>query len=188
LSRRRISTTERLALFKCHRGKPLADEERGQHSHITGERLIELENFCLCAIREGISQGELVTYLGASRSRVSRWCVAAVTKSGVHNDRRLIQLHSKTLVQRLFDRMGSPENTCWTWQGSLEDERYGSFAFDGTTTKVHRLVYDTFLGPIPDGFEVDHICTNPACVNPKHLQVVSSSENQTFASVRRRGK
>jgi hypothetical protein len=37
--------------------------------------------------------------------------------------------------------------------------------------------YETFVGPIPDGLTIDHLCCNPPCINPEHLEVVTMREN-----------
>ena len=41
----------------------------------------------------------------------------------------------------------------------------------------HRLAYERFIGPIPLGYQIDHLCRNPSCFNPEHLEAVLPSEN-----------
>jgi hypothetical protein len=43
---------------------------------------------------------------------------------------------------------------------------------------AHRAAYRLFVGPIPDGYEVDHLCQNRGCVNPDHLEAVPLKENR----------
>jgi hypothetical protein len=42
---------------------------------------------------------------------------------------------------------------------------------------VHRWVYEQLVGPIPAGLVLDHLCRNPACVRPMHLEPVTQQEN-----------
>lgn len=43
--------------------------------------------------------------------------------------------------------------------------------------RSHRLLYEQWIGPIDKGMTIDHLCKNPACCNPGHMEVVSRGEN-----------
>lgn len=68
------------------------------------------------------------------------------------------------------------ENGCWVWQKSLA-RGYGKLRVDGKTVSAHRYFYEKFIGPIPVGMTIDHVCKNKKCCNPKHLEVVTQAEN-----------
>lgn len=66
---------------------------------------------------------------------------------------------------------------CWEWQGSLT-RGYGTFAPKRfVLLRAHRVAYELLRGSIPDGLELDHLCKNPSCVNPQHLEPVTHAEN-----------
>ena len=72
-------------------------------------------------------------------------------------------------------------DTCWVWKGQILHKRggYGVF-YDASLGKKIRAHH--YLVPIlPSGspkMEYDHLCGNPACVNPEHLEMVTAEENR----------
>lgn len=68
---------------------------------------------------------------------------------------------------------------CWLWRGSYSTSGYG--VISGSEVSAHRQAYRWFIGPIPEGTELDHLCRIRACVNPAHLEAVAKSENQQRA-------
>lgn len=69
------------------------------------------------------------------------------------------------------------ETGCWIWDGNKDRLGYTGKRFDGKQTGAHRWVYTQLVGPIPDGMSLDHLCRNPSCVNPAHLEPVTHTEN-----------
>lgn len=70
---------------------------------------------------------------------------------------------------------------CVEWPGAMR-EGYGVKKMGTTTINAHRWVYEQVTGKkIPKGMAVDHICRNRKCVNPKHLEVTTHSENKKRA-------
>jgi hypothetical protein len=76
---------------------------------------------------------------------------------------------------------------CWVWTSRLRYDGYGQFqVFKGVTRRAHRVAYELFVGPVPEGLVLDHLCRNRACVNPGHLEPVSIAENTLRGVVARR--
>ncbi len=70
-----------------------------------------------------------------------------------------------------------PDDACWPWRGTKHRLGYGVFNSAGRSTLSHRYAYELLIGPIPAGLELDHLCRNPPCVNPAHLEAVTHAEN-----------
>jgi hypothetical protein len=68
-------------------------------------------------------------------------------------------------------------NGCITWGGTCDRYGYGRFKLNGRMDKAHRVAYELFVGPIPAGLVIDHLCRHRACVNPQHLEAVTQTVN-----------
>jgi len=69
------------------------------------------------------------------------------------------------------------ETTCWLWTGAHNGHGYGRIYVEGKWKYPHRLTYQLAHGEIPLGLQLDHLCRNPACCNPSHLEPVTNREN-----------
>lgn len=79
----------------------------------------------------------------------------------------------------LFEAKVSPEpnSGCWIWTGALSSSGYGSISKDKRIRSAHSAAYEFFVGSVPDGLELDHLCHTKLCCNPQHLEPVTRSEN-----------
>ena len=66
---------------------------------------------------------------------------------------------------------------CWIWKGTPRGDGYGQILVDGYHWGAHRLAYTLWVGPIPDGLTIDHLCRQPLCINPAHMEPVTKREN-----------
>ena len=89
----------------------------------------------------------------------------------------------KSAAERFWSKVAQVGNSCecWLWTGAatggygvfmvsfrrIEGRRVLKFA------RAHRFSYETLIGPVPGGLELDHLCKETACVNPAHLEQVT---------------
>ena len=78
-------------------------------------------------------------------------------------------------LERFFAKVEIAD--CWEWTGANNGAQYGQFYDNGKMRYAHRWLYETLVEPIPTGMQLDHLCRNPPCVNPDHLQVVTARTN-----------
>lgn len=70
-----------------------------------------------------------------------------------------------------------PTGFCWEWHGSINLEGYGAIKQNTVRKVVHRVAYEYLVGKIPEGLVLDHLCRNRRCVNPDHLEPITTKEN-----------
>ena len=78
---------------------------------------------------------------------------------------------------RFIEKVGLPSGPggCMEWQGAkITSTGYGRFGMNTghgpTVWMAHRVAYEYWVGPIPEGLDIDHLCRNRLCVRPDHLE------------------
>lgn len=88
---------------------------------------------------------------------------------------------ARPIGERLAEKY-EVDGGCWIFTGSTGSHGYGQLSLtrsDGrqTVALAHRLAYETWIGPIPEGMQVDHLCRRPTCIRPEHLEAVPQRIN-----------
>lgn len=88
--------------------------------------------------------------------------------------------------QYILDRITINEYTdCWEWNLFRDSRGYGSLSNNGVTKRPHQLAYELWRGKVPEGLEIDHLCRNPCCCNPRHLDAVTHAVNMARSGAMR---
>lgn len=70
-----------------------------------------------------------------------------------------------------------PNGDCWKWQGLIDPKGYARFKVRSRYVTAHRKMYTDVRGPIPTDLVCDHLCRVRDCVNPYHIELVTSVTN-----------
>lgn len=139
-----------------------------------------------CALGEGYEA--VAKDLGVSRQAVEQMRKAGERRYGVKADR---ETHAapevppcteppKALFTFLERKATDPDSGCWLWTGPVcggtgRDDGYPMLSgpLKGARSKGNtygrHFAYETYIGPVPDGYWVSALCRNRLCVNPDHL-------------------
>lgn len=80
------------------------------------------------------------------------------------------------LPEYMSKRIVVNEPGCWIWTGALR-RGYGMLSIKAPDRCAHRVAYRLLVGELAPGLHIDHLCRTPACVNPAHMEPVTSAVN-----------
>jgi hypothetical protein len=111
-------------------------------------------------------------------------CERAAIKRGMCNTHyealrrtgRITVRRPQTPEERYWSKVSRGDG-CWLWIAATSTGGYGRIQWGGRVLQAHRVSYELLVGPIPEGLELDHLCRNRACVNPTHLEPVTTRVN-----------
>ena len=106
------------------------------------------------------------------------WCQRHYTRWRRHGDPLGGQPIYNSTEERFWAKVDKRDDeACWEWLAWRFQGGYGYFRANGRMNYAHKFAYELLKGRVATGFELDHLCRNPACVNPSHLEVVTHREN-----------
>lgn len=99
--------------------------------------------------------------------------MSAVTKRGLPRQRVANGAPMSERIELHTDRSGDH----WLWTAHIGIGGYGRLTVGGKLLYAHRVSYETYVGPIPEGMQLDHLCRVTQCVKPSHLEPVTAQTN-----------
>lgn len=96
--------------------------------------------------------------------------------------RKILRVHKAKRTLPVGDRLKAHgyvvnERGCWIWQGDKTYRGYGRMSVKNRSRSVHRLAYEAWVAPIPEGMLIRHKCDTPLCINPEHLTPGTHKDN-----------
>lgn len=85
--------------------------------------------------------------------------------------------YTRREMLRFLSKIKTLNNGCWEWTSTINRKGYGVLSVHGKPVVAYRVSYMLFRGEIPPAMQIDHICHNRACVNPNHLRLATTTQN-----------
>ena len=121
-----------------------------------------------------LRHGELPsgTRLHFRHSCTNRWCV---------NPDHVMPITSAEDMFWFHVQKGDRPDDCWGWTSGFSGSHYPRFSWDGHLIDAHRFSLFLTLGPkFEHSLQVQHLCNNPSCTNPKHLVQGTQADNLRY--------
>lgn len=111
---------------------------------------------------------------------VRGWCPKHYARWKRHGDPNFTltpqAVYGASLEDRFWCKVNA-EGVCWEWTAYRDKKGYGKFQVGNKARGAHKVAWELLMGPVPHGLDLDHLCRNPPCVNPDHLEPVTRREN-----------
>lgn len=121
--------------------------------------------------------GDATCIFGCPKTAYRRgWCRMHYKRWQSHGDPHDAGRQPLPTDQRFWAKVDA-EGICWEWTSTVDGTGYGKIKIARVWVPAHRWAYETLVGPIPAGLELDHLCRIRRCVNPDHLEPVTTTEN-----------
>ena len=150
------------------------------------ERTYRSRGYCLPHLRRALEAGEDPSAPRTPRYPASLCRIVDCLQGSLHPGPKLCGMHYQRLrnhgspeiplritLKHQFDQSYDVIDGCWIWTGAVASTGYGKIR----GWYAHRVSYQLFIGRIPVGYQIDHLCRVPACVSPAHLEAVTQGEN-----------
>lgn len=135
-------------------------------------------------------------YLYRVRGWVCSWCKTVVKDNTVRTTRHLPKSYAlrrevirPSALLHFLTLFRVEPSGCWLWQASTDRSKGGrpsyralvlgpDNSYQWRNVSAYRFSYSHFVGEIPKDYTIDHLCRQPRCVNPEHLEAVTAEENR----------
>lgn len=82
------------------------------------------------------------------------------------------------LRQHFESKVVSKAGDHWLLSCNRNNKGYAVISVGGGVKKyAHRVAYELYVGPIPEGLVIDHECEIKWCCNPEHLRPMTNAGN-----------
>lgn len=100
----------------------------------------------------------------------------------------------KRIADKIVETPGPMDTPCWTWTGARDQRGYGNVRVGRRVRKAHRVVFELLERAVAPDLDCDHLCRQPSCVRPAHIEPVPHVVNvrrgmaRTLPGARQRAK